>query len=118
MTWQESILTRLDQTKGNRSTTPWGRDLRPLQMSASRDFIRYIDEAAKKAGVNRFTFIRRATAVAVAHLTGDSVLRLLTYSPRALPFGHQGKRTPGHDTGEGIELFCPHPGCDGQHLRT
>lgn len=92
--------------------------LGPLQVQVALPFLSLMDEAAKRIGVNRATFIRRALAVQIAAILGRDIHSVLRYSPSAKPWGvNHGSNKDTTDDGDGIEWFCPHPGCRGSHLR-
>lgn len=121
--WRANILARYEQQhqRHNNAKTRFGRSLQPLQVTTTLDFLGPVDEACRVLDVNRFTFIRRAVAVVAANVVGIPVRVLLAESPAPGRYGEQRVRasTAGaRDTGEGIEKWCPHPGCDGAHLRT
>lgn len=79
-------------------------------------FIRLLDRACQKRDVNRSSYMRRAIAVQIAHDLGMSIQSVLWHSPSVGRYrSHQinkGKR----DRAEGIEQWCPHPGCGGKHF--
>lgn len=88
-----------------------------LNLTCDWDFVALMDAAAKVTGYNRSTFMRRAIAIQVAHVLKMPVHQVLWHSPAPGPYGgrqfYAGKR----DHGEDIENWCPHPGCEGEHLR-
>jgi hypothetical protein len=105
----------------HRGGTKFGKDLKPLQFACTVQFVVYVNHAAKAMGVNRSAYVRRALAVVTAGVLEMSVHDLLRETPIALPWG-AGPLPPRlqakgmHDTGEGIDAYCPHPGCTGGHL--
>lgn len=93
------------------------KHLGPLQVKVSLDFLKILDEAAKRRNVNRATFIRRACAVQMASVLDRDLLLILRLGPSAKPWGNTGARNlDTSDDGDGIENWCTHPGCDGRHL--
>lgn len=121
--WKKEVLANLaasrqEQGKGRRGR--WGQHRNPLQLACSLEYLAMIDEAAKMLDVNRSAFVRRSAAVVAASLLDQPVMDFLVETPYALPRDQLGLlgggRNPGFDTGEGIEAYCPHPGCDGSHL--
>lgn len=120
--WQDVVMAQLGQRHQKKARGPapypgsFRRDLIPLHFHCAREFIGFIDKAARKRDVNRSSYVRRAIAVAIAHDLGMNIRDLLYHSPAIGAFGkHQYYR--GHrDTAEGIEQWCPHPGCEGEHL--
>ena len=80
-----------------------------------------IHEAAARHGISASSYARRALSL---HLAADLDLNLreiLWLCPELNPpkYNQVGNMRKGnsHDDGEGIEKWCPHPGCDGTHLR-
>lgn len=125
MSWQSNVLGQIAVTRkrGNRresTKSPFGPAMKPLQFAATTGFMVFVNGAAEKVGVNRSTYIRRALAVHTAHVLGIPVRLILMESPEVRAFGAQTspqRQALGlHDNGEGIEDWCPHPGCDGTHL--
>lgn len=120
MGWQENILAKHRETvAAKRIGGPFGRDLRPLQFYATVEFVRFLDAAAKAKGVNRSSFVRRALAVAAAGVLGTDVRRILFESPCVKTASVEkaiGSTAGVRDDGSGIESWCPHPGCSGEHL--
>ena len=120
--WRNNVKEALRERrkKNGRPNTVFGRELRPLQLTATLKFVRYVDEAAAALGVNRSTFVRRAAAVVAAKVIDVDVATILHESPAPSGFGEQRMRTDRagmRDTGDGIEAWCAHPGCDGSHFR-
>jgi hypothetical protein len=107
--WREVVMERY-QRKGNPR-------LGPLQVKVSLPFLGLMDEAAQRLNVNRSTLIRRAVAVQIAAVLGRDIAGVLRYCPNPKPWGFNGWPGEEMDDGTGIEHFCPHPGCDGSHLR-
>ena len=123
--WKDNVARLYDESRHTATRRPgktvFGRELRPLQLTATRLFVRYVDKAAAKRGVNRSTYIRRICAIAAAADLGIPVRVILHESPRPDGFKAERLRTGAlagaRDDGTGIEDWCPHPGCDGAHLR-
>lgn len=91
--------------------------LTPLHFATSSEFMVLIDQAARRRNVNRSSYVRRAVAMLIARDLVLPVHRVLWETPC---IGEWGKiqNAPGErDAGEGIENWCPHPGCRGEHLR-
>jgi len=125
MGWQDTVTARVKATKirdRNSMRTPFGPDMRPLQFSCTVQFVKFVNAAAEQVGVNRSTFVRRALAVAAANVLGVSVRTILFESPAPRAWGAHPmppQQAMGlRDLGEGIEGWCPHPGCTGDHLRS
>jgi hypothetical protein len=123
VSWQDRVITqvRATHTRQKQSVrTPFGPDNRPLQFACTRQFMVYVVAAAEAMGVNRSTYVRRVIAVHAAHVLGIDVRTILFESPKARAFGAGPMRrdlTMGaRDDGDGIEGWCPHPGCEGDHL--
>lgn len=91
-----------------------------FQFSATPIFMKAVDAAARRLGYDRSSYIRRVLALHVAHTLGYSLPALLHCCPEAKPPKTPGvmfKTAPTPDDGTGIDMMCPHPGCDGEHLR-
>lgn len=119
--WREVVMERYVEARRRSgfSAGRFRRDLHPLQFSCTKEYAAFLSAAAQQLDVNRSTFVRRALAVAMAHVLQVDVRDILYHSPKARPYGplrHVGEGAGQHDTGEGIEAWCPHPGCDGAHL--
>lgn len=120
--WQADVMERYVEARKRHgfSSGRFRRDLHPLQFSCTKVYASYLTAAARKLGVNRSTFVRRALAVAMASVLEVDVREILYHSPKPRTFGpvrEVGKDAGAHDDGEGVEHWCPHPGCDGEHLR-
>jgi hypothetical protein len=124
MGWQDKVLADVRaKDHGTESMrTAFGRALKPMHLACTVGFVVYVNRAAAAMGVNRSTFVRRAVAVHAAHALGIDVRTILWESPRARAWGeHTLPREQSRglrDDGTGIENWCPHPGCDGSHLRS
>jgi hypothetical protein len=120
--WREVVMARyVDARKRNGfSSGRFRRDLHPLQFSCTKEYAAFLQAAAQQVNVNRSTFVRRALAVGMASVLKVDVRDILYHSPKPRPFGpirQVGLGAGEHDMGDGIESWCPHPGCDGEHLR-
>jgi hypothetical protein len=114
---RHAIRERRDKT--GRANTVFGRELRPLQLTATLKYLRFIDAAARKLGVNRSTYIRRCCAVVTARVLDTDVRTILYESPKPGGYGEQRLRVVDggmRDDGKDIAKWCSHPGCDGQHF--
>jgi hypothetical protein len=119
--WRAEVVRHYEErhAASGRAKTVFGRTLRPLQLTATLAYVAFIDRAAQGRNVNRSTYIRRALAVAAGADLGVPVKVILWESPKPGGFRNDKMRTKDggeRDTGEGIEDWCPHPGCDGAHL--
>lgn len=118
--WQANLMTMVtDRQKGHRRN---GQTT--IAVRVWTQFIRYLDAAALTRSVTRSTYIRRHLVVAMAHdLSLDPrVIAHASISPDAMFNGEHPRQNgrdylPTRDDGAGIEDWCPHPGCDGSHLR-
>lgn len=91
--------------------------LAPIRVHGAPEFVVMMDAAAKRRGVNRSSWIRRTLAVGIAHDLGINIRSVLHWSPAIGPYGKQIQwQRGGRDDGTGIEQWCPHPGCTGDHL--
>jgi len=123
MSWQDKVLAdvRASGTTHKRSGVVFGRDLKPLQFACTVQFLHYVMEAAKVMGMNRSTYVRRVLAVHAAHVLNVPVRTILWESPEAKRWGYTTiapqLRRKERDDGAGIEMWCPHPGCTGEHLK-
>jgi len=93
------------------------RHLSPLSFAVSSEFMRLLDGAAVARDVNRASFARRAIALQVAHVLGMPIHQVLYETPCPGRWGRIQNAPGERDLGEGIENWCPHPGCTGDHLR-
>ena len=124
--WQETLMervaTRLDKPKvkehraGAVYESVFDERLQRLHLHVSVPFLFMLSKACKERGWNRSTYMRRALAVQIAKDLGVSVLDVLHRSPSEGLHGHVQRNRGGRDSGVGIETFCPHPGCTGEHL--
>lgn len=118
--WQDVLMENYierERTVSRRSSGTVPR----FQFNATTVFMKAVDAAARRLGYDRSSYIRRVLAIHVAHTLGYSLNALLHACPEAKPPPVPGvyfKNTGKPDTGEGIDLMCPHPGCDGEHLRS
>ena len=123
MSWQDKVLAdvRAAGTAHKRTGTVFGRDLKPLQFACTLQFLHYVMAAAEAMAANRSTYVRRVLAVHAAHVLGVPVRTILWESPDPKVWGYHPVapqlRTKERDDGEGIEGWCPHPGCTGEHLK-
>lgn len=122
MDWRDRVLAdyRAKRQRRDRGNTVFARALNPIQMTGTRVFVSFVDRAARKRNVNRSTYMRRAIALMTAADLGIDVRIILNESPRPGPWGVNAMRTRdggARDEGLGIEDWCGHPGCDGEHLR-
>lgn len=108
--WVDKVLSDV------RAKHPHGETLGPLQFKVPIDFVRAIDAAAHKRSLSRTGYVRRALAVMVAADLSMEVRDLLRILPNPLTRGAAPRTPRTADDGEGIEDWCPHPGCDGRHL--
>ena len=120
--WKKNVREALRErrAKNGRTNTVFGRELRPLQLTAALKYVQIIDAASAALGVNRSTFVRRAAAVAAADVLSVNVRDILWHCPAPDGFRAQRMRVDqggARDSGDGIEKWCAHPGCDGAHLR-
>lgn len=122
MGWQEDIVAKVaaKPRRHESKTTPFGPALKPLQFAATVPFMVFINAAAKVMGVNRSTYVRRVLSVHASQVLGVPVRTILYETPKPLDDAVQrlpkDQRRGLRDLGEGIEQWCPHPGCDGDHL--
>lgn len=116
--WQEDLLAKVRQNRNGKRGVQ-AEDIR-LQVHVYRKFNARVQDAADALGMTQSGFVRRAVAVITAHVTGTPLADLLAESPvpwasyrnQLMPRGSTYR-----DDGKGIENLCPHPGCDGDHLR-
>lgn len=121
--WHANVMDAVQ--KRNQHNTRGGQTI--FQVRVWWPFLRHLDAAALVKGVNRSTYIRRALVVAMAHdLAMDPrLIAFHTIAPDASMWkdpnrpkdSRGGKFIVSRDDGSGIETWCPHPGCDGSHLR-
>lgn len=125
--WQDRILTGIADRKRPPRTTEKGRSgavypsefngsLNRLHLHLDTVFIALLDRAARKRNVNRSSYMRRALAVLISHDLGIPVEQVLHHSPAQGRYGGVQDRRGQRDHAEGIEQWCPHPGCAGKHF--
>lgn len=117
--WKGRILAKYRAKRraiGRGDNTAFGKAHRPLQLQTTVEFVSLCDEAARRMNVNRSTFYRRAIAVVASRILDIDPRVLLWETPAPGPYGVNVMRTSARDEGAGIEAWCPHPGCDGEHL--
>jgi hypothetical protein len=130
--WRDDILRRVHQRvdpdppirrrrRPNRSEAAYasvfGRELYRSTLFLTVEFTGMLDAAAKARDVNRSTYYRRALAVMLAYDLSLPIREVLWWSPAQGRYGRVQTRRGQRDDGDGIEGWCPHPGCDGAHLR-
>lgn len=122
--WKEKVLENMRRSRaeqGKAASGRWGLHRNPVQLAASLEFLAMVDEAARKVDLNRAAFIRRAVSVVAAKIVDQPVSVFLqetpyAFSPEEVGTLGGGRAPSSHDTGRGIEVFCPHPRCTGEHL--
>jgi len=132
VTWQENMLARVhavqdpppairvrrrERRDGAGYASAFGRTLFRVHLHTSVEMVGLIDRAARVRGVNRSTLIRRAVALVVADALAMDIRDVLYHSPGHGAYGAHQTDRGSRDDGAGIETWCPHPGCDGSHLR-
>lgn len=122
MTWQDKVVDKVARKPRHHESmnTPFGPALKPLQFAATVKFMRFINDSAQVVGVNRSTYVRRVLAVHASSVLKVPVRMILWESPKPRRWGEHyqpsAQAAGQRDDGEGIESWCPHPGCDGTHL--
>lgn len=124
--WREDLVASIEakrKTSGNPRANPDS----PAMSGVLRIVSRYawadlVHEAAARHGISMSSYARRALSVHVAADMDLLVRDVLALCPSLTPPKYAqratGMRRGGTvDDGEGIEKWCPHPGCDGAHLR-
>lgn len=117
--WQDVLLEKHAERERKKGRVTSGV-LPRMQFNAMPAFTRAVDAAARTRNYDRSTYIRRVLALHVARDLGFPLKVLLAACPvPKIPrvTGYAMENSNGHDEGEGIDKLCPHPGCDGQHLR-
>lgn len=96
-------------------------------LRARPQFYALVDAAATIRGVSRSVYLRRTSAVTLAHDLGIDVTDALRFTAHwrnahqdktAAPRDDRGLLLATTDDAYGIADWCPHPGCDGAHLLT
>jgi hypothetical protein len=80
-------------------------------------FFALIEQACQQRDVNRSTYMRRAIALTLAHDLNLPIHDVLSNSPAPGPYRSKQFNRGQSDDGADIESWCPHPGCQGEHLR-
>lgn len=126
--WREDLIAsimerrRKAQPKANPDSPAIGAMLRVV---GRPEWVDLMHKAAAVQGYSLSTYARRVLSISAALDLDMDVHDLLALCPEPTApkyaVGNQGRRTlyraGSVDTGEGIEKWCPHPGCDGEHLR-
>lgn len=85
-----------------------------------REWLDIIHEAALSRGIATSSYARRLLSIAAAKDLGINLRDLLALTPELTPTqwspGGGLRKSGTRDNGEGIEDWCPHPGCDGSHF--
>jgi hypothetical protein len=120
--WQQNIMDAMGKKMERKANGPapyrgaFRHELMPLHIHCAREFVGLIEKAARLRDVNRSSYIRRSIAVLLAHDLNMPITDVLYHSPAIGPHGRHQWRRGERDQGEGINQWCPHPGCDGHHL--
>lgn len=122
--WRMNVMERVTERKSkNRKKRGWYAGGPVVQLIATTEFAAILNAAADKRGLNRSSWARRVLSVAAAAELGIPVTEVLQHTPTPTPprgkgisqIGRAGTMLPADD-GAGIEKWCFHPGCDGDHL--
>lgn len=112
--WRAEIMARVHANQ---------RQIGSLRLTAGEAFAGYVVTAAKGRDMALVAYLRRAVAISAAADLDLPVTELLAHCPAPLPWGKRGGggRLRGlglatSDDGSGI--WCPHPGCSGDHAPT
>lgn len=121
--WAENVLGKMhhkrhEKKKTGRKPRPnsFARDNHRIHVIVGRSFDLQLRQAAKKRGVSMSAYARRAIAQLIARDLELSVKEVLSRAPAPRPMNSAAFYGGEVDNGEGIEDWCPHPGCDGSHL--
>jgi hypothetical protein len=93
------------------------KPLVPTNTSYTPEFMRLLSLAAERRDVNRSTYIRRAVALVMSADLDLPIGDILYHSPAPGRWQALQRNPGGRDEAVGIDQWCPHPGCDGSHLR-
>lgn len=92
-----------------------------LRVVSRHEWIDKVHRAAALHGISASSYVRRALSLHLAVDLDEDVRDILWLCPELNPpkYAQIGSVRKGntHDDGAGIERWCPHPGCDGAHLR-
>lgn len=120
--WQERLVASLDPPPGTRGTKPSGRTPLRGQYRTSLNLTdtmgALLRQVCIRRGINRTGYVRRVLAVHIAAELDMDVADVLRDTP--LPVGYGERRFWHREKREdlaGIQTYCPHPGCDGTHIR-
>lgn len=117
--WRQQMVARIaDAKKRNHYTQV------QFMVRAWPQFYALVDQAAFRRDVSRSVYIRRMTAIGLAHDLGIDVTDALRYTAHwrnritkeGAPRDDTGRLLATSDDAYGIADWCPHPDCDGQHL--
>lgn len=112
--WRERLVDAVGNNRNTRNSH--GLTMATMSFRASTEFGRLISRAAKSRGVTRASYIRRVIGVALAADLQMPIVEVVGLGPRLTEPGKHSSMKVDLDTGEGVELWCPHPGCRGQHF--
>ena len=116
--WRDNVISaiRKPETLAEKMGT---RNRFLMQTSVPPSFVYLVDKATTELNYARSGWLRRAVAVALSKQLDIPLSEILATTSQVrrkdnrLPLYPD----PGYDDLTEIELFCPHPGCDGSHFQ-
>jgi hypothetical protein len=118
--WQAEIMSRVaKQSYGH-------REQEHMMLRARGPWFAMIEKAAQDREVSRTVYVRRMTSLGLAHDLAQPIAQVLAqtahwgramYTMDRAIRDDRGKLITSADDAAGITNWCPHPGCDGAHLR-
>lgn len=120
--WKDEVLSRMQATHQKKKTGP-APDPRSFRKKGYRlnvlmgiDLYKALFTASRARDVALSSYCRRAMIAMLAKDLDMPALDLAKDAPACRVFG-QSYFPPGdRDDGRGMETWCSHPGCDGEHL--
>lgn len=117
--WQTELLRRVAERPRDRSRVS-RRYGAVLNLGAA--LWAALDAACEQVDLNRSAYVRNALAVQIAHHRNLKAADLMATTPMSTGWERYAWRASGvdnwpKDDGGHLHLFCPHPGCDGAHLK-
>lgn len=117
--WREDIVRRVmdKRQKSLRGRSP----TRILRTNADPEWVDLAHRAAAMHGISLSSYVRRIVSVQMAVDLEANVYDILGMCPpvaiaKYLGYPNRNVVRGQRDDGEGIEKWCPHPECDGEHL--
>lgn len=127
--WKRDLLARLVEREKAKMASrgisdPQGKltagQRSSLTVVSFREWLDLLNRAAAEHGLSTSSYVRRILSVWIAKDLDMPIRSVLDHCP-PVTVSQYIKRTDfrlggGRDDGKGIEYWCPHPGCTGEHI--